>query len=86
MAGLTAAQNLTAWGYNVTVLEANSRTGGRLWSNMDFGYPVDLGAEWIYGTDGNPIFAIAQQNNIPLWPPTNYSYVCNQTASERAHD
>jgi monoamine oxidase len=51
-AGLACAQALCGAGLKVTILEARSRLGGRIWSlhpsltNM----PVELGAEFIHGT------------------------------------
>lgn len=55
MAGVTAAQKLRAAGMKVTVLEARQRLGGRIHTDSSWGFPVDLGAMWIEGTDGNPL-------------------------------
>jgi monoamine oxidase len=52
LAGLAAADRLVAAGAAVTVLEARSRLGGRVWTQpRPGGVAVDLGAEWI-GNDG----------------------------------
>ena len=73
MAGLAAAAELQALGFgDVAILEARDRIGGRLWTNTIGGnIPVDLGASWIHGVDGNPITAIARANGIATHP-TDY--------------
>lgn len=59
MAGLAAARDLTDAGIAVTVVEARDRIGGRMWTDTSLGFPIDLGAAWIHGTDGNPLVALA---------------------------
>jgi polyamine oxidase len=59
MAGLAAARRLSDRGMRVTVLEARERIGGRIWTDTSLGVPIDLGAAWIHGTDGNPIVGLA---------------------------
>lgn len=57
IAGLSAARYATAQGLRVVVLEARERVGGRIWTSDDWpDVPVDLGASWIHGTDGNPVY------------------------------
>lgn len=61
MAGLAAAKSLAANGYSVTLLEARLRVGGRVSTSKTWtDQPVDLGAQWIHGTSGNPLTALAQ--------------------------
>jgi len=78
MAGLTAASELQKRGYDVTVLEGRDRIGGRIWTDRSLGAPVDLGASWIHGDNGNPIKALADNNNIQLFT-TNFGegYIYN---------
>lgn len=66
VAGLAAANELHAHRFDdVVILEARDRIGGRVWTDtIGDGFPVDLGASWIHGIDGNPITAIARENNI----------------------
>ena len=59
MAGLAAGRRLADAGVEVTVLEARERIGGRMWTDTSLGVPIDLGAAWIHGTDGNPIVGLA---------------------------
>ncbi len=61
MAGLAAARDLVASGFQVTVLEARERVGGRVWTDRSLGSPVDMGASWIEGTKENPIAALAKE-------------------------
>lgn len=64
IAGLRAAEVLTAAGKTVIVLEGRDRTGGRIWTDRSWGVPLDLGASWIHGVTGNPIAARAQAAGI----------------------
>jgi monoamine oxidase len=47
LAGLTAADQLTASGHDVLVLEGRDRVGGRLLTTEVAGIPVDAGATWV---------------------------------------
>ncbi len=66
VAGLAAARELRASGFDdVLILEARDRIGGRVWTDtIGDGFPIDLGASWIQGVDGNPISAIARDFDI----------------------
>lgn len=59
ISGLAAAQALAQAGRAVTIFEARSRTGGRVWTSDALGVPLDLGASWIHGTNGNPLSDLA---------------------------
>lgn len=71
IAGAAAARGLRAAGLDVTVIEARDRVGGRIWSNDEWGVPVELGAAWIHGTRGNPIVPLARSAGLGL-VPTDY--------------
>lgn len=65
MAGLSASKALTDQGLSVLVLEARDRIGGRVWTSGQWhDVPVDLGASWIHGTDGNPLTRLADEAGI----------------------
>lgn len=51
IAGLTAAEVLSGYGLNVTIIEARDRIGGRIFTESDAhdGFPIELGAEFIHG-------------------------------------
>ena len=67
IAGLTAASRLSVKGIEVTVFEARSRVGGRIWTDRtSIGLPADLGASWIHNAQGNPISRLADRANAAL--------------------
>lgn len=49
-AGITAARDLKKRGFNVLVLEARERLGGRTWSADRNGFHVELGGTWVHWT------------------------------------
>jgi len=61
IAGLAAASRLQSFGYTVIVLEGRDRIGGRIHTDRGWGVPVELGATWVHGMDGNPVMDLAQQ-------------------------
>lgn len=64
LAGLAAARELQANGHEVVVVEARDRVGGRVWTSTQWAdAPLDFGASWIHGTQGNPITDLADQIN-----------------------
>lgn len=48
VAGAAAARTLTDAGFEVTVLEARNRVGGRVHTFSDWGTNIELGAGWIH--------------------------------------
>ncbi|KAG3262890.1 spermine oxidase, transcript variant X3 [Ictidomys tridecemlineatus] len=65
LAGLAAAKALLEQGFtDVTVLEASSRIGGRVQS-VKLGHATfELGATWIHGSQGNPVYHLAEANGL----------------------
>lgn len=61
IAGLSAANRLKHYGYDVIILEYQNRIGGRMWTKKDLGVPLDVGAAWICGLEGNPIYTLAKK-------------------------
>lgn len=66
VAGLRAAQMLADLDYDVTVYEARDRIGGRLWTDRSLGVPLDLGASWVHGVEGNPLVGLAEHAGATL--------------------
>nr|KAF6359090.1 spermine oxidase [Pipistrellus kuhlii] len=65
LAGLAATKALLEQGFtDVTVLEASSRIGGRV-ESVKLGHATfELGATWIHGSQGNPIYHLAEANGL----------------------
>ena len=61
ISGLAAAKTLRERGFQVTLLEAQDKVGGRLRSNRSLGIAFDEGASWIHGIKKNPITDLAQK-------------------------
>ena len=72
MAGLSAARSLADAGWPARVLEARDRIGGRVYTNRDWGVPLEMGASWIHGTSGNPLTELAQKARAQLVPTDYY--------------
>lgn len=66
ISGLAAGKKLQESGYEVVILEARNRVGGRIWTDRSTGKALDLGASWIHGITGNPITELANKIDAPL--------------------
>ena len=66
IAGLSAANQLTRFGFCVTVLEGRDRIGGRILTFRKNDYIADLGAMVVTGLGGNPVSVISEQINMEL--------------------
>lgn len=77
IAGLAAARDLIQRGYNVTILEARNRLGGRVHTDRTlFDIPVEFGAEFLHG-DRIPTWEIVKQLQLRTlhWRKTDDSLV-----------
>jgi len=74
MAGLSAARSLADAGWPVRVIEARNRIGGRVYTNRDWGFPLEMGASWIHGTTDNPLVPLAHQAQSQLVPTDYYGW------------
>ncbi|XP_066992661.2 spermine oxidase [Anabrus simplex] len=65
MAGLSAANHLVKNGMtDFMILEARNRIGGRIVSTKMGHNKVELGANWIHGVLGNPMYELAMANGL----------------------
>lgn len=82
LAGLRCADVLLQHGFRVTLLEGRARLGGRLYQDrLPNGHTVDVGPNWIHGTDDNPMLDIARATNTPTgsFPPSSYVFGADGT-------
>ena len=71
IAGLAAAGYLRNAGWEVEVVEARDRVGGRIHTDRSLGVPLERGASWVHGVTGNPMVRLVQQAGLSL-QPTNF--------------
>lgn len=82
VAGLKAARVLDREGYEVIVLEARDRIGGRVHSYVDptTGTILDLGASWIVGKRDSRLFALAERIGVTTSDSTDFDNGSNWDA------
>lgn len=68
IAGLAAANELNQFGYDVTILEARNRIGGRIWNDDQLGVMLSKGAFWLHGIQGNPLASLADHFHLKKLP------------------
>ncbi|KAI1710204.1 flavin containing amine oxidoreductase domain-containing protein [Ditylenchus destructor] len=71
VAGLAAARQLRFFGFEVKVLEARPRVGGRVMTYHHGKNLVELGAQTVMGITGNPIITLAKQLPVHVIPVSN---------------
>ena len=76
IAGLAAARALQHASFDVVILEARDRSGGRIAVDHSWGVKHPLGAHWIHGGVGNPMLELANEFSTPIsLYPTGYSHL-----------
>lgn len=66
-AGLVTARELQTAGYEVEILEARDRIGGRAWTEERMGRPLELGATWVHWMQPH-IWAEITRYNQTIYP------------------
>lgn len=66
VSGLTAAKQLHQAHQDVLIIEAKDRLGGRVHTDYNWGFAIDLGATWIHGIEHNPLIPLLKQQTIVL--------------------
>merc|ERR1712226_183231 len=82
IAGISCARHLQYLGFDVKVLEARDRVGGRIETYRKGSYTADLGAMIITGLGGNPFSILARQFNIPYRRISNVCKLYNSMGEE----
>ena len=77
VSGLRAAEVLSTAGFEVTILEARDRIGGRIHQSFRFGPCIDLGASWIHGTQNNPIVKLAAKARSTIVACSDVHSICD---------
>ncbi|KAI1862588.1 uncharacterized protein JN550_010113 [Neoarthrinium moseri] len=79
LAGLRCTDILLKHGFEVTIIEARNRLGGRVHqARLPSGHLVDCGPNWIHGTSDNPILDIAKETGTAISNWDTNSYVFNE--------
>ncbi|KAK8089263.1 amine oxidase [Apiospora hydei] len=77
LTGLRCADMLLKYGFQVTIIEGRDRIGGRVHQEqLPSGHSIDLGPNWIHGTNDNPILNIANQTDtkVGTWDTESYLF------------
>lgn len=64
VSGLTAAKQLHEAQQDILIIEAKNRLGGRVHTNYDWGFAIELGASWIHGINHNPLVPLLNTQSL----------------------
>ena len=69
ISGLGAAKDLSDSGYEVTVLEARNKIGGRIDTDRSLGFPLERGASWIHSNklENNRLLSIKEELGLKTY-------------------
>jgi monoamine oxidase len=65
-AGIAAAMRLASSERSFCVLEARSRIGGRAYTRVEEGFPLDLGCGWLHSADRNPWRPLIEESGFAI--------------------
>lgn len=77
-AGIAVTRALHAAGYATQLIEARGRAGGRAFTAICDGFPIDFGCGWLHSADDNPYVGLAREygftvdETTPPWQKLNY--------------
>ncbi|RMZ89749.1 hypothetical protein DV736_g3005, partial [Chaetothyriales sp. CBS 134916] len=83
IAGLRCAATLLRSGAKVTVFEARDRVGGRLHQQKSGGHLVDMGPNWIHGTNKNPVMQMADRTRTIVLSPDENGVVFDSDGNKK---
>ena len=68
-AGISAGHTLAGKGYDIAILEASNRIGGRVWTDQEtFSTPCDMGAHWLHYDSDNFYKNYGERNGFDIYP------------------